>query len=113
MKQLACWCAMLLAFFGCFRLSNLVPPSKANFDPLKHFKRNDVRFEGDLVLVYFKWSKTNQNSSKVTWVPMAPPQTLDLALNAILIPYSQKLNCLVVLRYFHSVKMIFILGSPL
>ncbi|CAL4090938.1 unnamed protein product [Meganyctiphanes norvegica] len=23
-KQLACWCAMLLAFFGCFRLSNLV-----------------------------------------------------------------------------------------
>ena len=22
-KQLACWCAMILAFFGCFRLSNL------------------------------------------------------------------------------------------
>ena len=23
-KHLSCWCAMLLAFFGCFRLSNLV-----------------------------------------------------------------------------------------
>ena len=69
-KQLSCWCAMLLAFFGCFRLSNLVPSSKAKFDPLKHFKRNDIRFEGDLVLVYFKWSKTNQHSSKVSWVPI-------------------------------------------
>ena len=87
MKQLACWCAMLLAFFGCFRLSNLVPPSKANFDPLKHFKRNDVRFEGDLVLVYFKWSKTNQNSSKVTWVPIGsssdPRFSIKCHLNAL------------------------------
>ena len=30
-SHLAGWCAMLLAFFGCFRLSNLVPPSKATF----------------------------------------------------------------------------------
>ena len=33
-KSLAGWCAMLLAFFGCFRLSNLVPTSKSSFDPL-------------------------------------------------------------------------------
>ena len=61
---------MLLAFFGCFRLSNLVPPSKAKFDALKHLKRDDLRFEGDLVLIYFKWSKTNQHSSRVAWVPI-------------------------------------------
>ena len=35
-KQLAGWCAMLLAFFGCFRLSNLVSSSKGSFDPSKH-----------------------------------------------------------------------------
>ena len=71
-KQLACWCAMLLAFFGCFRLSNLVPSSKNNFDPLKHLKRNDIVLNKDFVLVYYKWSKTNQNSSKVSWIPICP-----------------------------------------
>ena len=69
-KQLACWCAMLLAFFGCFRLSNLVPISKNKFDPLKHLKRNYVIFEDNFVLVYYKCSKTNQNSSKVAWIPI-------------------------------------------
>ena len=40
LKQLSCWCAMLLAFFGCLRLSNLVPLSKGKFDPAKHLKRD-------------------------------------------------------------------------
>ena len=61
---------MLLAFFGCFRLSNLVPVSKGKFDPLKHLCRSDIIFEKDLVLIYYKWSKTNQNSSRVAWVPV-------------------------------------------
>ena len=71
-KQLACWCAILLAFFGCFRLSNLVPVSKNKFDPLKQIKRDDIKFEKDVVLVYYKWSKTNQNANKVSWVPIIP-----------------------------------------
>ena len=61
---------MLIAFFGCFRLSNLVPVSKKVFDPLKQLKVNDVKFKGDLVLIYYKYSKTNQNARKVTWVPI-------------------------------------------
>ena len=69
-KQLAGWCAMLVAFFGCFRLSNLVPLSQGTFDPLKQLKRNDIKFEKNLALIYYKWSKTNQNSSKVAWVPI-------------------------------------------
>lgn len=69
-KHLACWCAILLAFFGCFRLSNLVPASKKKFDPLKHLRRDDIKFEEDVVLVFYKWSKTNQNSNKVIWVPI-------------------------------------------
>lgn len=71
-KHLACWCAMLLAFFGCFRLSNLVPTSLCKFDPLKQLKRDDIRFDNNIVLVFFKWSKTNQNSSKVSWIPICP-----------------------------------------
>ena len=57
-KQLAGWCAMLLAFFGCFRLSNLVPLSKSKFDHLKQLKRNYIVLDKGLVLVYYKWSKT-------------------------------------------------------
>ena len=69
-KHLSCWCAMLLAFFGCFRLSNLVPTAKINFDPLKHLRRSDIKFEDDVILVYYKWSKTNQFCAKVSWVPI-------------------------------------------
>lgn len=65
-KHLAAWVAMLLAFFGCFRLSNLVPTAKKDFDPLKHLKRDDIRFDGNILLVFYKWSKTNQNSGKVS-----------------------------------------------
>ena len=69
-KHLSCWCAMLIAFFGCFRLSNLVPSSHSHFDPLKHLRRGDIKFEENIVLVHFKWSKTNQNCKKVTWFPI-------------------------------------------
>ena len=71
-KQLAGWCAMLLAFFGCFRLSNLVPPSKNKFDPVKHLKRDDIVFNRNFVLIYYKWSKTNQHSNRVAWIPIYP-----------------------------------------
>ena len=70
MKHLSCWCSMLLAFFGCLRLSNIVPPSMSKFDPLKHLRRSDIRFENNIVLIFYKWSKTNQNASKVSWIPI-------------------------------------------
>ena len=44
-KQPSGWCAMLLAFFGCFRLSNLVPNTCNSFDPFKHLTRDDIKFE--------------------------------------------------------------------
>ena len=71
-KHLSCWCAILLAFFGCFRLSNLVPVSMCKFDPLKQLTRNDLCFEDDLVLIFYKWSKTNQYANKVSWIPISP-----------------------------------------
>ena len=71
-SHLACWCAMLLAFFGCLRLSNLVPLSPQLFDPLKHLRRDDIRFAEGVVLLFYKWSKTNQHASKVSWIPICP-----------------------------------------
>ena len=47
-------------------------PSHNNFDPLKQLRRDDVKFEENIVLLYYKWSKTNQNSSKVAWLPIYP-----------------------------------------
>ena len=69
-KQLAGWCAMLFAFFGCFRLSNLVSSSKGSFDPLKHLMREDIKSEGAFILIFYKWSKTNQSADKVSWIPI-------------------------------------------
>ena len=73
-KHLAGWCAMLLAFFGCLRLSNLVPSAQNSFDPLKHLKRDDIKCVTSLnvVLVFYKWAKTNQNAKKVSWIPISP-----------------------------------------
>ena len=73
-KHLACWCAMLLAFFGCLRLSNLVPSAQSKFDPLKHLTRGDIKCidNPSVVLIYYKWSKTNQNARKVSWIPISP-----------------------------------------
>ena len=42
------------------------------YDPLKHLRRDDIKFESDMVLIYYKWSKTNQNCSKVSWIPICP-----------------------------------------
>ena len=69
-SHLSCWCAMLLAFFGCFRLSNLVPGSKSKYDKFKQLSRDDIKFENDIVLIYYKWSKTNQNCNRVAWIPI-------------------------------------------
>ena len=88
-KHLACWCAMLLAFFGCFRVSNLVPAAKAQFDPLKHLTRDDIKCDGKFVLIFYKWSKTNQNSSSVSWIPICSPSdarfNVQFFLNKLLI----------------------------
>ena len=70
-KHLAAWCAMLLAFFGCLRLSNLVSSSQPKFDSLKQLVRKDIKCEGNIVLVFFKWAKTNQNARKVSWIPIS------------------------------------------
>ena len=54
----------LIAFFGFFRLSNLVPHCPSEFSFLKHLTRGDVFFHSDFLIILLKWSKTMQNNDQ-------------------------------------------------
>ena len=49
-----------------------MPTSKNKFDILKHLTRDDIRFENDVIFIFYKFSKNNQHCSKVAWVPICP-----------------------------------------
>ena len=49
-----------LRFFGFFRLSNIAPHTKAEFDSTKHITGGDVFFLENEVRMLLKWSKTIQ-----------------------------------------------------
>ena len=54
------WVVILTAFFGFFRLSNIAPHAKAEFDSTKHFTGGDLFFLQNEVRLLLKWSKTIQ-----------------------------------------------------
>ena len=58
----------LLAFFGFFRISNLVPTSKLSFNTKLHLCRGDVIFHEDIAIVLIKWSKTLQNPDQGSYI---------------------------------------------
>ena len=59
----------LLAFFGFFRISNLVPISILSFHIGKQLYRGDVLFEQNMqAVIIVKWSKTLQSINKGTYV---------------------------------------------
>ena len=51
---------ILTAFIGFFRLSNIAPHAKAEFDSTKHFTGGDLFFLKNEVRLHLKWSKTIQ-----------------------------------------------------
>ena len=57
-----------LAFFGFFRISNSVPPSKLSFNKKFHLCRGDVIFHEDITIVLVKWSKTLQNPDQGSYI---------------------------------------------
>ena len=71
-------CAVLFAFHGFFRISNITPRIQSAFDPSKHTCRGDV-FQADPgLIVLLKWSKTNQFGQNSQLVPL--PTTQDPSL---------------------------------
>lgn len=53
-------CAVLFAYFGFLRQSNLAPASRRAFDPTRHTCRADVLEQPPGLVVVMKWSKTLQ-----------------------------------------------------
>ena len=60
----------LLAFFGFFRLSNLVPHVISDFSMLKHLTRGDVFFSTSHVIILLKWSKTMQTNDQAKLIKL-------------------------------------------
>lgn len=64
-------CAILLAFFGFLRQSNLAPKSTRDFDPTRHTCRADVLEHPPGLVIIMKWSKTLQlRASKPHLIPI-------------------------------------------
>ncbi len=70
--------ALLVGFFGFLRQSNLVPPSAATFDRLRHTCRGDVFFAPPGMLILLKWTKTHQSGDNAVLIPL--PMILDSPL---------------------------------
>ena len=68
--HLASWSAFLLAFFLMARKSNMVPSSWNKFVLNKHLSRGDIVVGKVGLLVYIKWSKTNQFGSRKLVIPI-------------------------------------------
>ena len=68
----------LLAFFGFFHISNLLPDKKSNFNIMKQLCRGDVIFEPTRAIIVIKWSKTIQVCKKGTFIviPLIYPHPL-------------------------------------
>ena len=64
------WAAVLVAFFGLLRKSNLVPDTIDNFNPNKQLCRGDIQVTSAFMLVNIKWSKTNQFRDRDVQMPI-------------------------------------------
>ena len=78
--DLAMWCGYLVAFYCLFRKANVVPKD-STFDPACVLTRSDIEIdeEGQRVLVYVNFSKTNQFMKQFHVIPI--PANVDPALD--------------------------------
>lgn len=64
------WAICLVAFYGLFRKSHLLPMSARKFDPSKQLTKSDFRFFSWGTLVTIRWSKTIQFRERVVDIPL-------------------------------------------
>ena len=62
--------AYILAFFGFFRLSNLVPHTVATFSKIRHLTKGDIFFSKNYVTTLIKRAKTIQNNDQVRLIKL-------------------------------------------
>ena len=80
--DLALWCGYLVAFYCLFRKANVVPKD-SQFDPDCILTRDDIEIdeEGNRVLIFVNFSKTNQYMKKSHVIPV--PGNSDPALDLL------------------------------
>ena len=61
----------LLAFHGFFRISNLLPKTRASFQASRHLTRGDVSIASPGITVFIKWTKTLQANKDTRLIPLA------------------------------------------
>ena len=69
--EFAFFTALLVQFFGCLRISNLLPVSAAQLDSVQYLRRSNVTISQGNLLLSLHWSKTLQNSDKIFVIPIA------------------------------------------
>ena len=63
--------ALVLQFFACLRVSNLVPNSPSQVFSHKHITRASVVVNEDNIIIMLNWSKTLQNKQDIFSIPIA------------------------------------------
>ena len=71
-------CAILFAFHGFLRQSNLAPSSQKTFDPDRHTCRGDITKAPPGLIVHLRWLKNNQEGLTSDTVPLTRTATLEL-----------------------------------
>ena len=64
------WATCLVAFFGLFRKSHLLPSSAKQFNPTKQFTKADFKFLSWGILLTIRWSKTIQFREREVQIPL-------------------------------------------
>lgn len=64
------WAICLVAFYGLFRKSHLLPMSSKKFDSSKQLTKADFKFYSWGTLVTIRWSKTIQFRERVVEIPL-------------------------------------------
>jgi len=64
------WAICLVAFFGMFRKSHLVPLSTSKFDPGKQLTKADFKIFSWGILIVIRWSKTIQFREREVKIPI-------------------------------------------
>ncbi len=62
--------ALMFGLFGMLRQSNLAPPTAADFDSSRHTCRGDVMRAAPGLIIWVKWSKTQQAAGTSSVLPL-------------------------------------------
>ena len=79
-KDAAFFSALLIAFFGFLRKSNVVPASAETFDPRRHLSRGNIICTPDSLTLCLQLTKTQQNRDASSTIAIS---AFDHALNPV------------------------------